>query len=206
MRSIQLVPAFVLLVLAACSTSGGTAASRGGNAAANPRWSGEAALPPPEAAAPSPRGDRRIIYFQAREGVTLILVNEGHSGRSSNKGRLSIAMNDPRGSYKVFADAEMDALLKSMEDRGLARLQVAFEPGDEDYLSPDRAAPDRYRGILYLEEAGRRTKVLGFRPNGKDDVLGQDRYRVFTELKALVTLWYREKNIAESPVGGTGAP
>jgi hypothetical protein len=198
-----------LAVLAGCAGSDAGGNSQPGEVSEawkNPPRVGTGRDPDPVSLA----GDRRVILHQpphARQPnpITMIMVNEAHSERASTEGRIRLAMNDPAQAYKVLGEQEMQALFESMEDRGLDSVSTPYTAQDAQYFD-DSLGIERFRGILFIENGGKVTKVLGFKPTGKDDFAGQQRYRVFAEMKVLVFRWYNSRAESELPVSGISLP
>lgn len=149
-----------------------------------------------------------MILHQVRGAPVMIMVNEGHSGLKTPKGQLAIALNDASQPFKILDEQRMDNLLASFNNYGLARVATTFERGDERYFGGDGGGTERYRGILYVEDNGVRSKVVGVRAMGESDLAGQDRYKVYSELKAIFSAWFNEVSQAQLPElagpGGNG--
>ena len=192
----------LVFVTAGCSeTTGGSRNSDSGRSSASET--------PRRAATPGPNGDVRVIVFQPATrtrdgkdvaGLWMILVNENHSWRETEKGRYDIALQDPNRGYKVMTEDQTESLLKSLDNLGFNEAATPFVQGDEGYLTP-AAASDRFRGVIYVETAKGRVKLLGQRPAGNTDVAGQRRYEQYVNYKTVVTTWF-QSTVGELPVGG----
>ncbi len=190
------------VLLAACSeTTGGSRNSDAGRSSstASPRRTTSA----------GPDGDVRVIVFQpasrTRDGKSvsdlwMILVNENHSQRETDQGRYDIALQDPNRGYKVMTEDQTASLLKSLDNLGFNEAASPFVQGDEGYLTP-AASSDRFRGVIYVETAKGRVKLIGQRPAGNTDVAGQRRYEQYVNFKTVVTTWF-QSTVGELPVGG----
>jgi hypothetical protein len=230
------VPALLLLcsilLVSACQTStsgsgresfmGGmrdTAAKNASDAdrpAATPRRAPEkpaAADGPRTTAAPAPRPepgpaipDTRVMLYQPKGDLLLILVNEGHSGRSTEEGRTNLALGELNRAYKVLTDTQMTALLKSLAAAGYDAGAEEFVKGDEQYLGKAAGDLPRYQGIISIERGPGKTKVLGFRKSSESDALGLRRYETYVRLKTLVQKWFADTSRDEYPVGGVTVP
>ena len=85
----------------------------------------------PRPAGPVARGpaipDTRVMLYQPKGDLLLILVNEGHSARATEEGRINLALGEANRAYKVLSDGQMTALLQSLaaaelrRDRGRVR-------------------------------------------------------------------------------------
>jgi hypothetical protein len=168
------------------------------------------AQPEPEQPQPAaPRvsiGDARVMLYQPKGDILLILVNEGHSGRGTEEGRISLALGDQNRAYKVLTDAAMAALIQSLVAAGYDSNAEEFVKGDEQYLAASSGDLPRYQGIISVERGGAKTKVLGYRKSSESDALGARRYADYVKLKALVQKWFADSSRSEYPVGGVVIP
>ena len=160
----------------------------------------------------APHGDVRVIFYQPRrvtrqgqtvEDLVMVMVNENNALRGTERGRYNISLQDPNRAYKVMTEEQTDALLKSLDNYGFARQATPFEPGDEQYLAGSSADIPRYRGVLFVESARGKFKVVGTQPGGSSDAMGAQRFKEFTEMKGVVAHWFRLDHVpSEMPVGG----
>lgn len=219
------VAAACALLLCACATKntgpsresfvGGMrdqAARRSGEPAPAARAEPRNAEPQPEPArseAAAPRMsvlDARVMLYQPKGDILLILVNEGHSDRGTEEGRISLALGDQNRAYKVLSDAAMGALIQSLVAAGYESNAEQFVKGDEQYLAASSGDLPRYQGIISVEHGGVKTKVLGYRKSSESDALGARRYQDYVKLKALVQKWFADSPRSEFPVGGVAIP
>lgn len=163
---------------------------------------GRSGMPPITRDDTPPEGDFRVILYQANGGQTMIMVNRGHTLRKSAEGRRRLALNIPNHGYKLLSETAMKALLQSLEERNLTRLSTPFQRGDERWFD-SQAGDARYRGMIFVERNGNRSKVLGFRAAGINDGVGQARYKAFVELKLVFMNWFVSTTDTEVP--GSGA-
>lgn len=147
--------------------------------------------------------NRRVVYYDP-SGTALILVNEGNPWRKTPEGQARLALWDlvpgareRSQGYKVLSEANMQALLQALENKGLGRLATPFEPGDEDLFT--RGRTQGYRGIVYVEDGDRRVKAEGYKPNGAADAVGRDRFVVFNELRLTVLYMHSSVTLSETP-------
>ncbi len=177
----------------ACSGTGGS--------------SGRSSTDTPEARKSTPSGtDSRVMMYQSKNDVLMIFVNESHSWRKSRDGRLAIALQDGSRSYFVISDDEMDALIQSIDARGYSTKATPFVQGDEQFISTRARDIPRYQGIVYVERGNSKTKMLGYRPNGQNDVAGQRDLMLFTEVKGVVQAIAMRNQRSEFPDGGVALP
>jgi pyruvate/2-oxoglutarate dehydrogenase complex dihydrolipoamide acyltransferase (E2) component len=174
--------------------------------------------PEPERQEPAPRapvavGDARVMLYQPKGrsanipfDILLILVNEGHTGRSTEEGRIALALGDQNRAYKVLTDAAMGALIQSLVAAGYESNAAEFVKGDEQYLAASSGDLPRYQGIISVEHGGVKTKVLGYRKSSESDALGGRRYADYVKLKALVQKWFADSPRSEFPIGGVAIP
>jgi hypothetical protein len=193
-----------------------TAASSGSGTAARtrqpearerpaPATSGESERPsprPPPAPRPRDFPDTRVMFYQPKGDLLMILVNEAHSGRATESGRVALALGESNRAYKILSDAQMDALLKSLANAGYDVNADEFVLGDEQYLAKTAGEIPRYQGIISVEQGPSKTKLLGFRRASEGDALGLKRYQAYTVLKSLVQKWFGDSSQSEFPVGG----
>jgi hypothetical protein len=182
-------------------------------AAAAPRRASDQPAPAagtPRPAPPVARGpaipDTRVMLYQPKGDLLLILVNEGHSGRATEEGRTNLALGEPNRAYKVLSDVQMTALLKSLAAAQYDATADEFVKGDEQYLAKASGDLPRYQGIISVERGAGKSKVLGFRKSSESDALGAKRYTSYVQLKTLVQKWFADTSRDEYPVGGVSVP
>jgi hypothetical protein len=158
----------------------------------------------PARSAPIP--DTRVMLYQPKGDLLLILVNEGNSGRDSEEGRTRLALGESNRAYKVLSDSQMTALLQSLGAGGYDMNAEEFVKGDEQYLGKAAGDLPRYQGIISVERGEAKTKVLGFRKSSESDALGAKRYQSYVSLKALVQKWFGDTSRSEYPIGGVVVP
>ena len=183
--------------LVSCETTKSRTEPVDSPAVAEPGPSSSAAVDP---VAEQSLGDVRLVLHQANGAQTMILVNRGNPRRTSLAGQRQLAMGIPDHGYKVLSEEAMTALLTSLDQYNFERLASDFERGDETWFNP-RADDRRYRGILYIERNGTRRKILGFRPAGRDDGVGHQRYQAFVNLKLVFMRWFVSTTATEVPGG-----
>ena len=192
MRS-TLLGLMALLALAACASDG----QNSGNASraareGTPERSGGAAVTTPVG-----QHDRRVIAYDPRTRLFMVLVNQGHSGRATEAGRRALALSRTEVSYKVIEEDAMEALFQSMRNRGAFGAATPVSDEDRRYFGTAADVSANYRGIILIEEDGLPLKILGFRALG--DSAGQARLKLFTDLKYLVTHWFNLRSEIERP-------
>lgn len=195
------------LLLVACAGTGSGGSDRNGGSA----WNQPPRVKTSNPGEGGPGRNRHVVLHlpataQSAAALDLVLVDEGHEDRRSPKGRLRLALGQPQLGYKVLASNEMDALMESLRNKGLQRVIEPFQRGDERYFDEASLGAPGYRGMIYLDVDGRKTKVLGWKPRGADDKSGQERYLVFRDLKSLVLNWYRSRSASEMPQSGIAMP
>jgi hypothetical protein len=153
-----------------------------------------------------PGPNSRVMFYQPKGDLLLILVNENHTGRTTEAGRLELALNDANRAYKILTDAQMEALLQSLVAQGYDQNATDFVPDDAQYLTAASADLPRYQGLISVERGGSKTKVLGYRRSSEGDAIGLRRYQSYTQLKALVQKWFGDSSRSEYPVGGVSLP
>jgi hypothetical protein len=174
-----------------------------------PEASARPAEPAPRRTAAPPTGrspDTRVMLYQPKGDLLLILVNESHSGRASEEGRIALALGDPNRAYKILSDSQMEALLKSLAGAGYDANSAEFVPDDAQYMTASSADLPRYQGLISVERGGVKTKVLGFRKSSEGDAMGARRYQTYAMLKGLVQKWFGDSSRSEFPVGGVSLP
>lgn len=172
---------------------------------AGPQTSGESERPSPRrapAARPQNFPDTRVMFYQPKGDLLMIIVNEGNSNRATEAGRVALALGESNRAYKILSDAQMDALLASLSAAGYDVNSSDFVQGDEQYLAKSAADIPRYQGIVSVEQGSSKTKLLGFRRASEGDALGLKRYEAYTKLKGLVQNWFGDSSMSEFPVGG----
>ena len=205
MRYLILATLTVGLFLSAGCTGG--APPRGSDPGGEPRFPGDGpggARPwtLPDAGNDDPRqGDFRVILYQVNGTQTMIMVNRGHTLRKIPEGRRRLALLPGHG-YKLLRESAMQALLTSLAERNFPALSTAFKRGDERWFDAQPKDP-RYRGMIFVERDGERKKVLGFRPAGINDSVGQRRYKAFVDLKLVCMNWFVSTTDTEVPRSGT---
>lgn len=164
----------------------------------------------PRPAGPVARGpaipDTRVMLYQPKGDLLLILVNEGHSARATEEGRTNLALGEANRVYKVLSDGQMTALLQSLAAAQYDATADEFVKGDEQYLSKSSGDLPRYQGIISVERGAGKSKVLGFRKSSESDALGAKRYESYVQLKRLVQKWFADTSRDEYPVGGVSVP
>lgn len=206
-RSRSLLLLALILALVACSSSGGTGGRSTSNSGRNSGDRVSSGFPDaPESNSQPSRGDRRVIFYQAKNSVAMILVNRGHSGLKSEQGRLNIALGNPHQSFKALDEDAMESLLKNLGAKGFDAGSSEFVRGDERYFDPRADGSDGYRGIFYVEDNGRRSKMLGLRPQGFNDVQGQRRYQDFSDLKTILLIYWDGVSKSEMPSSDSVSP
>ncbi len=204
--SLRQVFTISLLALAACSGSGTSGGQR--NATNSP--ASNASTSTPEASgehhsAPV-AGDVRVMMYQPKGDVLVIMVNEGHSWRKTADGRHALALGDDSRAYVVLPDAEMGALLESLDSRGYSAIATPFAAGDEQFISTSARDIPRFQGIVFIERGSTKTKVLGYRPSGPTDANGQKSLQQYTDLKAVAQIFAMRNQRSEYPSGGIVFP
>ena len=169
--------------------------------------------PQADAPRPSPRlvptaqaPNSRVMLYQPKGDLLLVIVNESHTGRTTEAGRLDLSLGDPNRAYKILTDAQMEALLETMVAQGYDQNASDFVPDDAQYLNASSADLPRYQGMISVERGGRKTKVLGFRKSSEGDAIGARRYQSYAKLKAVVQKWFGDSSRSEYPVGGVSLP
>lgn len=196
------------LILAALTVSlflsgGCTGAGNANRSAGTPEPSrGSPAPPRPASDDGPPLGDFRVMLYQANGARLMAMVNRGHTMRKTDEGRRRLALNIPGQGYKLLRKSAMQALLTSLEERSFAALSTPFKRGDERWFDAQNEDP-RYRGMIFVERDGDRRKVLGFRPAGQNDAVGQRRYKAFVDLKLVCMNWFVSTTDTEVPRSGT---
>lgn len=162
----------------------------------------------PEAAPPKARTVRIIVYAHGTNPQTFITVNASHPGLADAKGRLAIALGRRTQGFKVLDDVAIDRLLASLTGKGFDADATEFVPGDEALVTGSGSLPERFRGTVYVELDGVRRKLVGVRPNGRDDQAGQERLRRFTEIRmTAITFWdMKGQTDYPNPNSATGSP
>lgn len=160
---------------------------------------------------PSPSASRdtgiknaRIILYTPRASITMILVNKVHEKRRTAKGRLWLTNGRVDQAYKAMDDHEIDALLKSFPT---FNHQIIKSPWNDEDAHLLRATTDDipgYKGVILVENAGQRYKLLGRRPSTAGDSLGVARLKAFSQIKTLVSSWYNSVSIVEFPQASSG--
>jgi hypothetical protein len=166
---------------------------------------GRPSAPEPQPSAPV-LADTRVMLYQPKGDLLLILVNESHGSRLTEEGRLALALGEPTRAYKILSDSQMSALLRSLSAGGYDANAAEFLPEDAQYLTTASADIPRYQGLISVESGSAKTKVLGFRKSSEGDALGLRRYQTYTRLKALVQKWFGDSSRSEFPVGGVTIP
>ncbi|MSR73948.1 MAG: hypothetical protein EXS14_00530 [Planctomycetes bacterium] len=144
----------------------------------------------PDAALTKARDVRVIVYMHGSTRQHFIVVNAGHSWLADSKTRLAIALGKRTQGFKVLPEATIDRLLESLNGKSFEKESSPFVAGDESVLLGQGSLPERFRGTLYVEIDGQRSKVIGTTPSDRTDELGQERLRRFTELRmTAITFW-----------------
>lgn len=197
MRSVKLFLWLLLTVsFAACSTSSrsGPAGSSGGG---TPKSGGSAAAAE-ETAVYNTIRDARLILRQPKANQTAILVNRDHADRRTREGRLNLAMGDLQQGYKPVSDRQFDSLLESFKTYKYQLIKEPWVPGDERYLRAKDGEIEGFRGIIVVENAGERYKLVQWRPAHAKDTIGQQKQQTFIDLKGLVIVWLNEASRVET--------
>jgi hypothetical protein len=188
--------------LASCSesTSSGRRSDGGRSTASAARGTG-------------PNGDVRVAYFQpagrTRDGKPipeqcLILVNENHRLRADERGRYTLALDDPQRAYKVLSEEQADALLKSLAYKDWRTFAQPFRSGDEGYFSSGATTDERFKGVILIESSEGKFLIVGQRGAGQADAAGAQRYQQFVELKSRI-IAFTDGAATETPIGGGSA-
>jgi hypothetical protein len=154
----------------------------------------------------APIADTRVMVYQPKGDLLLILVNESHGARRTEEGRLALALGDPVRAYKILSDSQMAAMVESLRAAGYEQSASEFLPEDAQYLTAASGDIPRYQGLISVESGPVKTRVLGFRKSSEGDALGLRRYQTYTRLKALVQKWFGDSSRSEFPVGGVTIP
>ena len=160
--------------------------------------------PQPKAAAAT--GDARVMLYEPKTDNLLIMVNESHSGRKTEAGRINLALGDRSRAYKILTDVQMGALLESLENNGFRSAESRFEPGDEQYLTTASRDLPNYKGIVFVERGGARSKALGFRPASRNDPAAVGRLKTFTDMKPIIMHWFGGTSMSELPTSSVAMP
>lgn len=182
--------AVLLVLVVGCGSSG----ARRAPSETPPEWTND---PTPLTVA------RRVIAYDPRgrgDGTLLILVNEGNPDRATPEGQQRIALSGvARGShgYKVLSERRMDELLAALEVKGFSRRAQPFVAGDERFFGQTNG--DRFRGIVFVEIGEQRSKVVGYRPMGGEDLVGRAAFDDFNEVKGTVLVFSRDQDWTEVP-------
>lgn len=151
-------------------------------------------------------GDVRVIMYQTKQDLMMVLVNESNADRKTERGRLNLALGDSDRAYKVLTDQQMSTLIASLENRGFSNVADAFLAEDSVYLTRASGDIPRFQGVVVVERDGIRRKVLGMRALNESDTGGHQRYKQFVDFKTLVTLKFQATSNAEAPIGGVIMP
>ncbi len=151
-------------------------------------------------------GDVRVIMYQTKQDLMMVLVNESNAERKTERGRLNLALGDSDRAYKVLTDQQMTTLLASLENRGFSNVADALLDEDAVYLTRASGDIPRFQGVVVVERDGIRRKVLGMRALNESDIGGHQRYKQFVDFKTLVTLKFQATSNAEAPIGGVIMP
>ena len=141
----------------------------------------------------------RIVLKQAKNDTYFIMANMDHESRQTPQGRLALALGNPNLGYRVKTDKSIDALLRSFETYNHRLIIEPWQESDTRYLRAKDGSIPGFRGIIVVENDGQRYKMMGRRPNGLNDVLGQQKYATFSELKQLILGWYTSEGAIEQP-------
>lgn len=188
------VLAMTLGVIGCGSTDGGSNASNSNRPTRSSSTGGGSGDTQPfldtEAAAVYNRiRDARVLLYQPQNGTQLIMVNHGHSKRRTRAGQLELCNNRAEVGYMPQSDRQIDALLESMRERNAELIKEPWTARHDRLLKARKGQVARFKGMIMVENDGRRYAYVGWQPQGNADVSGQERYRVFTELKFLVASW-----------------
>ncbi len=189
--------ASVLVLLVACTTTEGgkrdnTPVTGQGNSSGAP--------------VAVPVSNTRILFYQRSQDLLIVLVNESHELRKTEKGRLALALNDSDRVYKVLSDQQMAGLLTSLENYGFGTEADPFTDNDAVYLTRGSAEIPRFQGIVMVERDGIRRKFLGIRAGNSADAVSHARYKSYVDFKTLITLKFQATSNAEAPIGGVIMP
>lgn len=170
--------------------SGSSSSSRGSSSGSRSSNGDEVPFLDPDAPAVYNRiRDARIMLYQPQNATVMIMVNNGHSKRRTTNGQLQLCNNRADVGYMPLSDRQIDALLESMKERNAALVREPWSSRHDRLLRARKGEVERFRGIIVVENDGGREAYVGWRPQGPNDVAGQERYRVFTELKLLIAGW-----------------
>ena len=176
---LAIVSTVALAALVGCGTS--SSSNRGGTSA---RDTGRPGPATGGAAVHNAVRDGRIILYQPATRTRIVLVNERHARRKTRDGRRYLASGG--AGYQVISDASFDAMLETFKNYKARVIEEPWRSGDERYLQAGPNQFERFKGVVVVENDGRRVKHMGLRPQGATDAVGQAKYKVFVDLKSAV--------------------
>ena len=131
----------------------------------------------------------RVLSYDPRTGATIILVNRGHAWRATEKGQLAITNGQRSTTYNVLSDKQMDSLIETMKKRKMAFLREEFSERHVALLKKRSRSGDSFKGLIIIENDGRRYSYIAKRPRGKQDLMGHQKYAIFRDLREAVFYW-----------------
>ncbi len=194
MNSSPRILSLVLLIslLAACQSGSG-----GSNGSDSARSARGGAAPAEDRIAENPPAvhnrvrNCRIISYDPRTQATIILINAAHAWRETEQGQLNITNGNRNQTYKVLTDLQIDSLLETLEQRGSKALRENFDERHAALLGRRAQEGDAFKGIIILENDGRRDSFIARRPSGANDAMGVERYRIYSDLRQAIFVWER---------------
>ncbi|HGY92159.1 MAG TPA: hypothetical protein ENK43_13400 [Planctomycetes bacterium] len=194
MRRLTLLPLALLGLLLGCQGGG---SSNSQNATPTREGRGEPFLDKNAPAQKFRIQNARIVLYQPRTNATLILVDNRNAKLKTRKGRLELAMGNPRLGFKRVSPRLFDALLQSFENRDAGEIQEDFTPRHAAMLKAKKGQIPRLHGIIMVENGGQRYALVGWRPQGREDKTGIRRYQIFRDLKLLIANAYNAEGFVE---------
>lgn len=151
----------------------------------------------------------RAILRQANSDAIFILVNENHELRQTREGRRQLTLGNSSQAYKALTDQNINGLLTNFEQFNASVIEEPWVAGDEKLLTKPLTRDSGIRGVIVVENNGRRYKLMGRRPSGEGDALGRQKYTTFSKLKRVFFYWDTATSRAEradSAVVGSEKP
>lgn len=133
--------------------------------------------------------DCRVLLYDPRTAATIILVNKKHKWRQDERSQLNITNGIRNRTYKIMTDRQIDALLETFNQRGASSIQVPYTSRHASLLNHRSAKGDPFKGIIIVENNGRRSSFIARTPRGEQSAV--QKYAIFSQMRQAIFVFER---------------
>ncbi|MFT7619120.1 MAG: hypothetical protein ACI97A_002769 [Planctomycetota bacterium] len=133
--------------------------------------------------------DCRVLLYDPRTAATIILVNKKHSWRKDERSQLNITNGVRNRTYKLLTDQQIDALLETFKQRGADGIRAKYTDRHAALLSHRSKKGDSFKGIIIIENNGRRSSYIARTPRGEPSAI--QKYAIFSQMRQAVFVYDR---------------